>query len=173
MQPASPEDRSRLGRSFRYSARTWIRTLHSTRFLPLWRTFRPPKSTSQFHIRSPDKPRRSCSSASLRIHPRYPQRHAISAGIFAAVPVGKDIVTLYATGCGVLTVAALPQCQLPVSVTVNGQPAQVLYAGIAPGLVQGVDQINAQLPDGVTSGKLSIVLTVNNAASQPYSLILP
>jgi uncharacterized protein (TIGR03437 family) len=93
-------------------------------------------------------------------------------GIFAAVPAGNNIVTLYATGCGVLTNDALPRCTLPVSVTANGQLGQVLYAGIAPGLPQGVDQINFQLPDGVASGKVSIVLTVGNAASKPFEVTL-
>jgi uncharacterized protein (TIGR03437 family) len=39
---------------------------------------------------------------------------------------------------------------LPVSVAVNGEPATVLYAGIAPGLVQGANQINVQLPADIT-----------------------
>jgi uncharacterized protein (TIGR03437 family) len=77
-------------------------------------------------------------------------------------------LTLYATGCGVLTNDDLPRCTLPVSVTVNDQPATVLYAGIAPGLVQGANQINIQLPDGITSGQLTIVLTAGDASSKPF-----
>ena len=88
-------------------------------------------------------------------------------GIFAAVPAGDNILTLYATGCGALTNADLPRCALPVSVTVNDQPAIVLYAGIAPGLVQGANQINIQLPDGIASGQLTIVLTAGGS-SKPF-----
>jgi uncharacterized protein (TIGR03437 family) len=90
-------------------------------------------------------------------------------GIFAAASAADNILTLYATGCGVLTNDDLPRCALPVSVTVNDQPATVLYAGIAPGLVQGANQINIQLPDGITtSDKLTIVLTAGDASSKPF-----
>jgi uncharacterized protein (TIGR03437 family) len=94
-------------------------------------------------------------------------------GIFAAVPAGNNVVTLYATGCGMLNSDALPNCELPVSVTANGQAGEVLYAGIAPGLAEGVNQINFQLPENVTSGKISIVLTVGNTASLPFAMTLP
>jgi hypothetical protein len=95
-------------------------------------------------------------------------------GIFAAVPAGDNILTLYATGCGALTNDDFPRCALPVSVTVNDQPATVLYAGIAPGLVQGANQINIQLPDGITtSGQLAIVLTAGDASSKPFVLSQP
>jgi uncharacterized protein (TIGR03437 family) len=93
---------------------------------------------------------------------------ASAPGIFAAVPGGDNILVLYATGCGPLTNDDLPRCALPVSVTVNDRPAQVLYAGIAPGLVQGANQINVQLPDGTTSGQLTIVLTAGDASSKPF-----
>jgi uncharacterized protein (TIGR03437 family) len=90
-------------------------------------------------------------------------------GIFAAASAGDNILTLYATGCGALTNDDLPRCALLVSVTVNDQPATVLYAGIAPGLVQGANQINIQLPDGITtSGQLAIVLTAGDASSKPF-----
>jgi uncharacterized protein (TIGR03437 family) len=56
---------------------------------------------------------------------------------------------------------------------VNDQPATVLYAGIAPGLVQGANQINIQLPDGITPGQLTIILTAADASSQPFSFTLP
>jgi hypothetical protein len=89
-------------------------------------------------------------------------------GIFAAVSAGDGIVVLYATGCGAVTKDDLPRCALPVSVIVNDEPAQVLYAGIAPGLVQGANQINIQLPDDIASGQLTIVLTAGDASSKPF-----
>ncbi len=94
-------------------------------------------------------------------------------GIFAGVPVGNGIVTLYGTGCGTLTTDALPLCSLPSSVSVNGERAQVLYAGIAPSLVAGVDQINFVLPSDIQSGTVSIVWTVAGKSSQPYLLTIP
>jgi uncharacterized protein (TIGR03437 family) len=98
---------------------------------------------------------------------------ASAPGIFAAVADGGGAITLYATGCGALTKDSLPRCQLPVSATINGKPAQVLYAGIAPGLVQGANQFNLMLPSGITSGPISIVVTVGNASSKAFSFTLP
>ena len=105
------------------------------------------------------------TSVQLQVAPSAP-------GIFAAASAGDGIVVLYATGCGVLTNDDLPRCALPVSVTVNDQPAFVLYAGIAPGLVQGANQINIQLPDGITSGQLTIVLMAADASSAPFTFTL-
>ena len=66
-----------------------------------------------------------------------------------------SVVVLYATGAGIttpasqdgfITAAPYPQPTLPVSVSIYGLPAQVLYAGAAPGLVAGVLQINVVVP---------------------------
>ena len=105
------------------------------------------------------------SSIQVQVAPSAP-------GIFAAAPAGDGVVVLYATGCGALTTDALPRCMLPVSVAVNGEPATVLYAGIAPGLVQGANQINVQLPADITSGQLTIVLTAGDSSSTPFSFSL-
>jgi uncharacterized protein (TIGR03437 family) len=106
------------------------------------------------------------SSAQLQVASSAP-------GIFAAASAGDGIVVLYATGCGALTADDLPRCALPVSVTVNNEPANVLYAGIAPGLVQGANQINFKLPDDSTTGQVSITLTAGDASSKPFSFTLP
>ena len=87
-----------------------------------------------------------------------------------------SIVTLYATGAGqtnpagidgLLATNVLPAPLLPVSVNIGGQPAQVLYAGAAPGLVAGVMQVNVRLPDGISSGAAPVILLVGAASSQP------
>ena len=80
-----------------------------------------------------------------------------------------SIVVLYATGEGQTSPAGVtgkaapapfPLPVLPVSLTVAGIPANILFAGQAPGFV-GVMQINAQVPSGfVPSGDLAVVLTV-------------
>jgi uncharacterized protein (TIGR03437 family) len=55
----------------------------------------------------------------------------------------------------------------PVSLTIGGQPAQILYAGPAPYEVSGKLQVNAVVPDGVGSGPQPVVLTIgNNSNSQ-------
>ena len=85
-------------------------------------------------------------------------------------------MVLYATGegqtvpdgvDGLLTGTTLRRPALPVSVTIGGQPAEVLYAGSAPGLVSGVLQVNARIPAGVTTGPaIPVVVTVGGASSQ-------
>jgi uncharacterized protein (TIGR03437 family) len=83
-----------------------------------------------------------------------------------------SIVVLYGTGGGqtnppstdgAITAQAMSLVS-DVSVTVGGQPAQVLYAGNAGGEVAGVVQVNIQLPAGVT-GTVPVVLTVGGVSS--------
>jgi uncharacterized protein (TIGR03437 family) len=66
-----------------------------------------------------------------------------------------SVVTFYATGTG----------QGAVSVLIGGAEAQVLFAGDAPGFV-GVMQINAQVPVGIASGTLPLVVQAGTALSQ-------
>lgn len=83
------------------------------------------------------------------------------------------VVEIYATGGGqtspisstgsVARVAA--SLQLPVSVTIGGVDAQVLYAGNAPGEIEGVVQINVMVPPNVTPGTLPVVVTIGGVAS--------
>lgn len=95
-----------------------------------------------------------------------------SPGIFAAVSAGPGLVTLYASGGGKLSTDTLPRLTLPTSVTVNGQPAEVLFAGIAPTLPEGANQVNIRLPASVSTGSLSIVLTVGTMSSKAF-IFLP
>ncbi len=92
----------------------------------------------------------------------------------AANPAAQgSILTFFATGEGVTTganiagqTASPPYAQptLPVTLVIAGAPAQLLYAGEAPGLI-GMLQVNAQLPASMPSGGTSAVLTVGVATS--------
>jgi uncharacterized protein (TIGR03437 family) len=73
-------------------------------------------------------------------------------------PAGQD---------GVVANGIYPAPVQPVSVKIGGKPAQVLYAGAAPGEVAGLLQINAQIPAGVTGNSVSVQITVGVASSQP------
>jgi len=95
-------------------------------------------------------------------------------GQAAAITTGS-VVTLYVTGEGQTSPAGLdglpapnpaPKPVLPVTVTIGGQNANVQYAGGAPGLVEGVMQVNATIPSGVT-GAAPVVVKVGTASSQP------
>ena len=54
----------------------------------------------------------------------------------------------------------------PITATIGGQPAEVIYSGPAPGLVTGIFQINVMLPNGLPSGDEPVVVTIGNASSQ-------
>ena len=57
-----------------------------------------------------------------------------------------------------------PVARAPVSVKIGGQPALILYAGVAPFLV-GKLQVNVAVPEGVSSGEQPIELTVGASTS--------
>jgi trimeric autotransporter adhesin len=88
-------------------------------------------------------------------------------------------VFLYGTGFGQtnppgddgeFTVApplgVLPLVVLPVTVTIGSQTAVSNYAGGAPGIVQGVIQVNAQIPSGLPAGNAAVVVKVGTVESQ-------
>ncbi len=62
----------------------------------------------------------------------------------------------------------LTRLQYPVTVTIGGVPAGVLYAGAAPTETSGLQQINVLVPASVQPGpNTPIVLTVDNVNTQP------
>ncbi len=92
-------------------------------------------------------------------------------------PAAKgSIVMLFATGAGqtnppgvdgMITQGVVAKPRSPVSVSIDGRPADVLYAGNAPGLVAGALQVNARIPASVSSGAVSVVLSIGDVPSQP------
>jgi uncharacterized protein (TIGR03437 family) len=94
-----------------------------------------------------------------------------------ANPAAKgSVVVLFATGEGAVNPPGqdglvsssdiLREPVLPVSLTIGGVSAQVLYAGSAPGTVAGVMEVEAIIPAGAASGAAAILLTVGAASSQ-------
>ena len=67
---------------------------------------------------------------------------------------------------GRLATAVFPKPVLPVSVTIGGRTADVLYAGAAPSLVAGLFQINVKIPEDVPAGNQEVIVTVGSAGSQ-------
>jgi len=96
-----------------------------------------------------------------------PDGHANSANDPA--PQGAVLV-LYATGAGQTTppgvdgqteTTVLPKPVLPVSVTVGGKPATLVYAGAAANLIAGILEVKLQLPVGISSGSaVPLVLSI-------------
>ena len=89
----------------------------------------------------------------------------------------NSVVVLYGTGGGQTSPAAQDgavaspdhplQPLLPVTAAIGGQTAQVLYAGSAPGSVEGVLQINLVVPPGETPNPaVPVALKVGDQSSQ-------
>jgi uncharacterized protein (TIGR03437 family) len=87
-----------------------------------------------------------------------------------------SVVAIWVTGVG--TVSPLPadgeiaqgaQQYYCCQVTVDGQPADVLYSGAAPGIVAGVVQINFRVPQS-GYGASSVTVTAKNVTSMPVTL---
>ncbi len=98
----------------------------------------------------------------------------------AARPAAKgSVVAIYCTGAGV-TVPASTDGALatltppfpslaaqPVTVTIGGLPADVVYSGAAPGAINGLTQIDAIVPGGLKSGSsVPVVVTIGGVSSQ-------
>jgi uncharacterized protein (TIGR03437 family) len=103
-------------------------------------------------------------------------RHSDNALVTAERPAaGGEIVYFYATGLGAVEntpstgVAAplemLAPVRAEVAVRIRGRPVEVLFAGLAPGLV-GVYQINTVVPAGAGPGLADLVVRIGQAESQ-------
>ena len=86
-----------------------------------------------------------------------------------------SVVALFLTGGGPtnppsadgsVTANVLGSLASPVTVTIGGQTARVMYAGSAPGLIAGIAQVNVIVPDGVTAGAVPISVQVGGQSSQ-------
>ena len=88
-----------------------------------------------------------------------------------------DVVTLWATGLGTTSPAiaegAVAGGIAPVAgtvvLTVGGiavPTADILYAGLSPSSISGLNQINVKLPAGLPDGKAAVTLEVNGAKAQ-------
>ncbi|HVN06538.1 MAG TPA: hypothetical protein VMT86_19100, partial [Bryobacteraceae bacterium] len=95
----------------------------------------------------------------------------------AGAPASRgSIVSLWGTGEGItdppgvdgrLAISVLPAPVAQVSVQIGGQTAVVKYAGAAPGLMPGVIQINAEIPQSVVPGNaVPVTVTIGGATSQ-------
>jgi uncharacterized protein (TIGR03437 family) len=90
-----------------------------------------------------------------------------------------EAITIYCTGLGAVTPAVasgakaptspLSQTVNPVKVTIGGQNANVLFAGLTPGSA-GLYQVNAVVPAGVSGDAVPLVLTTSGQTSSTVTL---
>jgi uncharacterized protein (TIGR03437 family) len=86
-----------------------------------------------------------------------------------------SIVVLYGTGQGQtnpagttgLVLSGAPRYPVQsVVVRIGGEPAEVLYAGSAPGMIAGAMQINVRIPQNVGTGSLPVEIQIGSTTSQ-------
>jgi uncharacterized protein (TIGR03437 family) len=93
-----------------------------------------------------------------------------------------DALLIFCTGLGTVSppvpagtaasTSVLSYTDNPVTVTVGGKDAQVLFAGLAPGWV-ALYQVNVLVPTGVAAGpSVPVVVTAAGAASAPVTVAL-
>jgi len=100
----------------------------------------------------------------------------------AASPVkAGDVLTIYCSGLGEVTpggvdagsaapLGTLESAVNPVTATIGGIPATVLFAGLTPGFT-GLYQVNLTVPEGVPPGSaVPILLTGAGIASAPVTI---
>lgn len=80
----------------------------------------------------------------------------------AAAPKGT-IVAFYLTGAGLTNSSGA--ISAATTVKIGGLDATVAYAGVAPGAVLGLYQVNATVPSSVGTGAQSVVITVGGVSS--------
>ena len=131
----------------------------------------------------------SCGKVTVPVAASAPAIFTVSAGTGLAIALNENgslnsliepasrgtTVTLFATGDGIENPAAvdgqpaaapLPKPILPVTLTVGGSAAEILFAGAAPGFA-GLLQINARVPSGLAStGIVPVVMGIGAATSQ-------
>jgi uncharacterized protein (TIGR03437 family) len=99
-----------------------------------------------------------------------------------AIRQSGGVIEIYCTGLGevnppVAAGTAAPAGPLArlvgdVSVTIDGQPAAVSFAGLAPGFA-GLYQVNAAIPAGARTGRrVTVVVTAGGVASNPVEAVL-
>jgi uncharacterized protein (TIGR03437 family) len=92
----------------------------------------------------------------------------------------NSVLMVYGTGFGLLQspvsdgriVTGSVPLVLPVSATIGGMAAEVLYAGAAPALIAGLTQVNIQVPQGLPSNPFSsIVLSIGGVSTPPGATV--
>jgi uncharacterized protein (TIGR03437 family) len=126
-------------------------------------------------------------AASVPVAPSAPAMLALatnpdgSPNAESAPATRSSWMTFYATGEGLTdgpnvagkpAQAPYPHPLLPISLTIAGVNADILYAGSAPDMI-GVLQINARVPGGfVAPGEAAAALTVGTARAPPVTIWL-
>jgi uncharacterized protein (TIGR03437 family) len=108
------------------------------------------------------------------------QDGSVNARLNGAAP--GSIIAIYANGGGQMdrqvfdgkrvVDTPFPRPLLPVGVRIGGRVADVSYAGAAPGLVAGVIQVNAKIPEDTPRGTVvPVQIIIGTATSQANVMV--
>jgi uncharacterized protein (TIGR03437 family) len=67
------------------------------------------------------------------------------------------------------SLARFPQSRQPLSMTIGGEPAKIVFSGIVTGLV-GVTQVNFTIPADLAPGLQPVIVTVGGVSSLPVNI---
>ncbi|MBI2687538.1 MAG: hypothetical protein HYX27_14590 [Acidobacteria bacterium] len=95
-----------------------------------------------------------------------------------------DVVLLYGTGFGfgdpVYQAGEIPSGQArlrdSVTITVGGTAlaaSDILYAGLAPGNISGLQQFNIRIPQSAATGNLAISITIGGVSTPATGAVIP
>ncbi|MGE0126947.1 MAG: hypothetical protein AB7U82_02490 [Blastocatellales bacterium] len=103
---------------------------------------------------------------------------ALDAFTFAPAPFNAtrpggqpNIIAVFGTGLGADATDIDADAGANVQATIDGQPAQVTYAGRAPGFV-GLNQVNVTLLAGMTPGNHTLVITRAGVSSNQVTITI-
>jgi uncharacterized protein (TIGR03437 family) len=95
-----------------------------------------------------------------------PNNPAPKGSVIAIFGTGEgQLLPAVSTGSLTPGVPPFPAPIAKVSVTIAGQPAQILYAGAAPTLISGLFQVNAVVPSDTGTGPQKVVLTIGDKST--------
>ncbi len=101
-----------------------------------------------------------------------PSNPAAKGSVIQFFATGEGLYSGAATGAVTPGQSPFPKLFAPVTVTIGGLPAQVWYAGEAPGLISGVLQVNAVVDPRVASGPQPVMLRVGDNSNTPQTITL-
>lgn len=93
-----------------------------------------------------------------------PNKPAAAGSVVAVYMTGEGTTTPQAITGGVAPVdsTGLNHPLLPVTATVGGLSAKVVYSGSAPGYIYGATQVNIEIPAGLSAGPQPVVISIGS-----------